>query len=189
VPYNYVLARGKGHFDQGGYPVKFSSRVGALAIATAMGTTGLIIPLTHTASAALKQTVACAKVTAPKIPASGKLTSTFASCTPALLAAGGTSTVAVQKNGPQAGKIVSTIVWKNAKGTTKSTYNYKPAATKGKCVAPYDTRVTITGKILSSTGAAKIIKVGEPVTGSVCAITKGANLGKSTIEPGTKFKM
>jgi hypothetical protein len=168
--------------------MKFSFRSGALVAAVACGA-GLIVPFATSAGAALTPTVACSKVSAPKIPASGKLTSTFASCTPALLAAGGTSIVAVQKNGPQAGKIVSTITWKNGKGTTKSTYNYKPAATKGKCVAPYDTRVTITGKILSSTGAAKIIKVGEPVNGSICAITTGANLGKSVNEPGTKFKM
>jgi hypothetical protein len=50
--------------------------------------------------------------------------------------------------------------------------------------------VKITGKVNSSTGAAAIVKKGEPVTAFVCSVTKaGPTLGKSVNEPGTVFKL
>ena len=45
-----------------------------------------------------------------------------------------------------------------------------PALAKGKCKAPFDTRVKVTGSVTKATGAAaKITKKGEPVTAFVCA--------------------
>ncbi len=166
--------------------MKMSKRVGAVVAAGAVGIVGLVVPIAQPASA-LTSSVACAKVSSPPYKG-GKITSTFASCTPAALKAGGVSTVAVAKTGPAKGKLVATIVWKNGKGTTKSSYLVANNGT-GKC--PSGTkRIKVTGKVLSATGAAKsITKVGEPVLGSVCSYTSGPNLGKTTIEPGTKFKL
>ena len=47
----------------------------------------------------------------------------------------------------------------------------------------------LTGTVSSSSGAAAIIKKGEPVTGAVCAVTKGTKTGQSALEPGTTFKL
>ncbi len=140
------------------------------------------------ASAALAPSVACAKVNAPPLKG-GKLASTFASCTPATLAAGGSSLV-TPGTGQTSGKLVMTVTWKNGKGTTKATVKYAPNKTKGKCTGA-TSRVTITGSVISATGAAaKITKKGEPLTGSVCAITAaGPKQGQTSIEPGTKFKL
>jgi hypothetical protein len=167
--------------------VKLTNRVGALALATALGTAGLALPYAAPAGAALKPTVACAKVDAPALKGSTKLKSTFASCTPALLAAGGTSLTKVDTSGPTSGKLTMTITWKNGKGTTKATVAYAPT-TQGKCKAPRK-RVKITGKVVSSTGAAKIVKAGEPLSGFVCSVQSGPNVGLTSIEPGTKFKL
>ena len=170
--------------------MKTSIRAGALVIAIAAGT-GLAVPLAMPASAALTPSVACAKETSPPIAKSGgKLQSTLATCTPAALAAGGSSLTAVKPN-QTAGTLTDTITWKGGKGTTVAIVKYGKASGIGKCKAPYDSRVAITGSVKSSTGAAaKIVKKGEPLSASICAISKaGASQGQTTVEPGTKFKL
>ena len=163
-------------------------RLLTLAVATA---SLAAVPLAAPASAALTASVACAKETSPPIAKSGgKLQSTLASCAPAALAAGGTSLTAV-KAGQTKGTLTDTITWKGGKGTTVAIVKYGTATGKGKCVAPYDSRVAITGSVKSATGAAaKITKAGEPLSASICAVSKaGATQGQTTIEPGTKFKL
>ncbi len=169
--------------------MRVAVKVRALGIGVAAAS--LLVPaLVAPASAATaKPHVTCSKLNAPKLPPSGKLTSKIASCTPAPLKAGGSSVTKVDTS-KQNGTITQTIKWKYNKGTTRLTINYKGLKKLGKCKAPYDSRVKITGKVKSSTGkAAKIIKKGEPVSALVCAITTGPNVGKSTLEPGTKFKL
>jgi|SRR3954447_8391750 hypothetical protein len=167
--------------------MKMSIKASALVIGMA-ATAGMVLPIAAPAGAALKASVSCKTETSPPL-SKGAVKSTVGKCTPAALAAGGTSTTKA-KAGSTSGQSTSTTTWKNGKGTTTATIKYKGAATKGKCKAPYDTRVTITGKVTKATGAAaKITKVGEPVTASICAITKGAKLGQTTIEPGTLFKL
>jgi hypothetical protein len=161
-----------------------SVRVGALAVALAFATGSLLLPLLASPASAAAQSATCGKVTSSN--AGGKLTTTYALCTPTALKAGGVSTLAVPKNGPLKGKLISTVTWKNNQGTTKNTYNYAPASGNGKCAAS-TTRLKISGKVLNGTGAvAKIIKVGEPVTASVC-ITKATSA--ASLEPGTKLKL
>ena len=167
--------------------MKHSFRAGVLAVTAGVA---LIAPLALPASAAPKPSVVCAKETSPPIAAGTKIVSTLASCTPAALKAGGSSTTKVVKNQTK-GTVTDTIVWKGKQGTTVAVIKYAGAKTLGKCKAPYDGRIVITGTIKSATGAAaKITKKGEPVTASICAITKaGASQGKTTLEPGTKFKL
>jgi len=165
--------------------MKNSMRAGALFAGIAIGVS-LAVPLALPAGAALKPTVSCSKLTAPPLKGT-KITSTLSLCKPALLSAGGGSVTTV-KTGQTKGTVTQTITWKNGKGKTVLTIKYAPVA-KGKCKAPYDSRVKITGTVGSSTGAAKIIKKGEPVSGSVCSITKGTKTGQSALEPGTVFKM
>jgi hypothetical protein len=97
--------------------------------------------------------------------------------------------VAIAKTSALKGKVVATITWNGGKGTTKSSYIVANAS-KGKCPAG-TSRIKVTGKVLSATGVAKsITKLNEPIMASICAVTKsGPNLGKSTLEPGTKFKL
>jgi hypothetical protein len=167
-----------------------STPVRLLTLATAAAALAAV-PLAAPASAALTPSVACAKETSPPIAKSGgKLQSTLASCTPAALAAGGSSLTAV-KAGQTKGTLTDTITWKGGKGTTVAVVKYGTATGVGKCKAPYDSRVTITGTVKSSTGAAaKIVKASEPLSASICAISKaGANQGQTALEPGTKFKL
>ena len=167
--------------------MKLSIRTGALVAGIAMGVS-VVVPMALPAGAALKSSVSCKTETSPPL-AAGSVKSTVGNCTTALKA-GGTSTTKA-KPGSTSGQKTSTTVWKNGKGTTTATITYagNPAG-KGKCKAPYDLRVKITGKVTKATGAATAItKVGEPVTASICAITKGAKLGQTTIEPGTTFNL
>src|SRR4051794_39824101 len=166
--------------------MKVSIRVGALAAGVAMAVS-VAVPMALPAGAALKASVTCRGEPSPPLSA-GKVVSTISKCTPAALAAGGTSTTKA-KAGSTTGQSTSTTVWKGGKGSTTSTIKYK-GTTKGKCKAPFDSRVQINGKVTKATGAAaKITKVGEPVTAFICAITKGAKLGQTTIEPGSVFKL
>jgi hypothetical protein len=170
--------------------VKTSIRASALVIGIAAGV-GLVAPLAIPASAAIVPSVACAKETSPPIAKSGgKLSSTLASCTPAALAAGGTSLTAVKANQTK-GTLTDTITWKGGKGTTVAIVKYGNATGVGKCKKPYDSRIAITGTVKSATGAAaKITKKGEPVSASICAVSKaGPTQGQTTVEPGTKFKL
>jgi hypothetical protein len=167
--------------------MKHSFRAAVLAVAASAA---LIAPLALPASAAApKPSVACAKETSPPLKG-GATVSTLASCTPAALKAGGGSTTKTAKNQTK-GTVTDTIVWKGKQGTTVAVIKYAGAKTIGKCKAPFDGRVTITGTVKSATGAAaKITKKGEPVTASICAVTKaGPKLGQTILEPGTKFKL
>jgi len=168
----------------------FSVRTRVLVLAVTAGTL-LTAPFALPASAALKPSVACAKESSPPIAKSGgKLQSTLATCTPAALSAGGSSLTAV-KAGQTKGTLTDTITWKGGKGTTVAIVKYGTAAGVGKCKAPYDSRVAITGSVKSSTGAAaKIVKNGEPVSASICAVSKaGSTQGQTMLEPGTKFTL
>jgi len=168
--------------------MKMSLKTGALVVGLTAGV-GLVMPLAVPAGATLKPSVACAKESSPPL-ANNKVKSSISQCTPAALAAGGTSVTKTVK-GQTKGTVTDVITWRGGKGTTTATIKYGPTS-KGKCKAPYDARVKITGSVKSATGAAaKITKKGEPVTAFICAITnlKSPKLGQTTIEPGTKFKL
>jgi hypothetical protein len=168
--------------------MKRSIRHRSLAAAIAAGTF-LALPLALPAAAVVPH-VACAKESSPPIAQSGgKVKSSLSACTPTALKAGGSSVTAV-KPGQQAGTVTDTITWRNGKGKTTAVVKYA-ATSKGKCKAPYDARIKITGSTKGSTGAAaKIVKPGEPVSAFVCAITKaGTKQGQTALEPGTKFKL
>ena len=167
--------------------MKVSVRAGALIAGFAMAMS-VAVPLAMPAGAATPS-VSCKAQTSPPL-AAGKVVSTLSKCSPAALAAGGTSTTKA-KAGSTSGQVVSTTVWKGGKGSTTSTISYtSKGVTKGKCKAPFDTRVKITGKVTKAAGAAaKITKAGEPVTAFICAITKGAKVGQTILEPGSLFKL
>ena len=65
---------------------------------------------------------------------------------------------------------------------------FKLQATRRKC--PTGTsRVAVTGKVTGGSGAAaKIIKVNEPVRHRCARSHRARTPGKTTLEPGTKFK-
>ena len=133
----------------------------------------------------------CGKVNSPPL-ANGVAKSTFASCTPAALSAGGTGgTTKTPPPGTPQGSVGFKITWKGGKGTTTAAVKFKTSPSIGKCpkTGGYK-RLVITGSVKAATGAAKnITKVGQKVTASQCVIVKGANAGKSMLEPGTRFKM
>jgi hypothetical protein len=162
------------------------SKASALVMGIAAGA-AMVVPLALPAGAALKSSTTCKKEST--VVKGSKVTSTIASCTPAALAAGGTSVTSVKPN-QQKGTVTDTITWKGGKGKTVAVVTFGKT-TKGKCKAPYDSRVKITGKVTSATGAAaKITKKGEPVNAFICAITKpGPKLGQTALEPGTTFKL
>jgi hypothetical protein len=75
------------------------------------------------------------------------------------------------------------------KGTTTSHVKFT-VISKGKCKAPFGTRLKVTGTVNSSTGvAATIVKKGEPVSAFLCEITKGAKFGQTVLEAGTTFTL
>jgi hypothetical protein len=170
--------------------MKLSVRTKSLALAVAAGGM-LVVPMAAApAGAALKPTVTCKAVSSgtPKIVGTNiTLTSTLSNCTPASLAAGATETIKTTVS-KVSGSIKGTMTWKNKKGTTAITIKFAKATGNGKCKAG-TTREKITGTTGASTGVAKIIKLGEPVTASICAYTSGPKLGQSSIEPTTTFKL
>jgi hypothetical protein len=169
--------------------VKLSSRVGALAIATAIGSAGFVLPVAESASAAVLPSVVCAKQFSPAPKPGQPVKSTLSQCTPAALAGGATSTSAVVKGQPT-GTVTNTLVWKNGKGNTVTVVKFAYQKTSGKCANATDYRIKITGTVKNSSGAAaKIVKKGEPVSASICLVSKGAKTGQLTNEPGTKFKV
>ena len=167
--------------------MRVSVGVRVLVIGVAAGSM-LAIPLA-TSATALTPSVTCAKLSASTtIKGSNATTkSTYSGCTPAGLAAGGTSNVTTPSK-QLAGKITETVTWKNGKGTTTLTQQYKGATGNGKCAAG-TSRVQLFGSVKSSTGAAaKIIKNGEPISGFVCANEKKMPFTTS-LEPGSKLKL
>jgi hypothetical protein len=169
--------------------VRISTRASALVIAIAAAG-GLAVPLAAPASAALKPSVSCAKLqsTTTISGANGTVASSFLTCTPAALAAGGSSSVTTPAN-KLAGSLTSKITWKAGKGTTTATEKYTPQKTTGKCPAGTKYLTLVTGTTKASTGAAaKIIKAGEPIKGSICTKLVGGKF-VSTLLGGTKFTM
>ena len=161
-----------------------SVRGGALALAVATARL-LVVPLAGPASAA--QSGSCKTVTTAL--KAGKITATFTKCTPASLSAGGSATFTNPPTGTTKGTLKLTLTWTGGKGTTLALVSFKAAAGIGKCPAG-QTREAVSGKVTGGTGAAAaIIKKGELVTSSTCAVTKGPKLGSSTLEPGTLFKL
>jgi hypothetical protein len=149
----------------------------------------IAVPLATSASAAAPtQPVSCAVLLVKTV--NNKSTVTESKCTPTAATGGGGTSTTTSGSGALKGKSISTITWASGHGTTKSTVNYAPnTAGKGKCLAGA-TRLTITGAIVSSTGlVAKVIKVGQHVTASVCVYTAGAKKGQTTLEPGTLEKL
>jgi hypothetical protein len=163
--------------------------VGAFAFALATGA-ALLVPFAAPASAAGTSHVTCASVTSGKLTKAGAAASIFKSCTPAALKSGKGSTTKTPPKGSTSGQVGFKVTWDGGKGTTTAAISFKKnPAGKGKCASGY-TRLTVKGTVKASTGAAKTItKVGEPVTASQCVIGSGPNAGKSTLEPGTKFKL
>jgi len=157
----------------------------AAVLAVAAGSL-LAVPFAMPASAA--QSASCKTVTTAL--KGGKITAAFTKCSPAALAAGGSASFTNPPKGTTKGTLKLTLTWKGGKGTTVALVNFKnnPAGI-GKCPKG-QTRELVTGTVKSGTGAAaKTIKVGEKVTSSTCAVTTGAKLGSSTLEPGTAFKL
>lgn len=166
--------------------VRTSVRARTLAIAVAAGSL-IAVPLASPASAA--SSASCSKVTTPPVAAGKKAAVTFAQCTPATLSAGGSATFTSPPKGTNKGKFVFTLVWKNGKGKTLGLVTYGLAKGNGKC-AKGTARIAITGKVTGGSGAAAtIVKKNEAIAGSTCAVTTGAKLGSSSLEPGTKFKL
>ena len=146
------------------------------------------MPLASPASAALKPSVACGKLTTKLVGTTA--TSVLSQCTPAALSAGGTSvTLKTPPPGSQQGQLGSKITWKGGKGTTTTAAKFVLQKTRGTCPAG-TTRITTSGSVKIVTGAAKkIIKVGEPVTATVCAYVSGPKKGQTMLAPGTKYKL
>ena len=167
--------------------MKSSVRFRGIACAAAAGL-ALTVPLAMPASAALKPSVSCSKLVSPPIKG-GKSTGTISGCTPAALAAGASSAFTSPPVGSQKGSLTGTYTWKNGKGKTIVLVQFALQTAKGKCPTG-TTRVKVTGKVTGGSGAAaKIVKVGEPFSSSICAYTSGANAGKNLNEPGTKITM
>ena len=168
--------------------MRTSIRAGALVVALAAAA-AFAVPLALPAAATVKPSVSCKKLSIPPLKnKSGK--ATVSQCTPAALSTGGTSTFTAGTSATS-GKIVMKIAWNKKQGTTSAAVKYATAKTMGKCTTVKgSTRVAITGSVSGATGAAaKITKKGEPVKVSACAITSGAKLGQTVLEPGTSFTL
>jgi hypothetical protein len=164
--------------------MRASARAGALVAGIAMACS-LAVPLAVPAGATPSPSVSCKSETSPLY--AGEHRYTISKCTPTALKAGATSTKTPNK--PNTGKFVFSTVWKNDKGTTTSHVKFT-VISKGKCKAPFGTRLKVTGTVNSSTGeAATIVKKGEPITAFLCEITKGAKGGQTILEAGTTFKL
>ena len=170
--------------------MKISTRASALVLAVAAGV-GLGVPLAVPASAALVSSVTCTKVSSTPLKGS-TASSVFSGCTPAALALGGAGgTTKSPPPGSQTGTVGFKVTWKGGKGTTTAAIKFAVQKTLGKCPAAGGyKRLAVVGTVKVATGAAaKITKLGEPVTASQCVVVSGAKAGQSMLEPGTKFKL
>ncbi len=164
-------------------------RGGVRSIAVVVVAGGMLAsPLALPASAALTPSVACAKLTTKLVGSTA--TSVLTGCTPAALKAGGTAvTLKTPPPGSKKGQLGSKITWKGGKGTTTSAATFTVEKNRGNCPAG-TTRILSSGSVKSVTGAAKqVIKVGEPVTATVCAYVSGPKAGQTSLAPGTKYKL
>jgi len=166
--------------------MKLSVRTRGIALVAASAAL-FAVPFAAPASA-LTSSVACAKEGSSL--KSGKAVSTFATCTPASLALGGTGvSPKTPPPGTKKGQVALVITWKGGKGTTTMAFAFAVQAKLGKCKVG-TTRVFITGSVKSATGAAaKITKKGEPVSASSCVYATGPKVGQSSLEAGTKFTL
>jgi hypothetical protein len=167
------------------------TRTRGLALAIA-GAGLLAAPLALPAEATTPH-VACAKLSSTTsvnlTTGKGTVTSSFLTCTPTALKAGGSSKVVVPIS-KLSGSIASKITWKNGKGTTNVVEKFTTQKTIGKCPAGTKYRTIVAGTTKGSTGAAaKVIKNGETISAEIC--TKAASSTKyvSTLLKGTKFKL
>jgi hypothetical protein len=162
--------------------MKVSIGARALVIAVSAGSL-LAVPLASSASAAA-QPASCGKISTKTV---GKVIHiTESKCLPAAATGGGGTGTTSAGTGKLSGSQINTIKWNGGKGTTKATIKFAPVKTLGKC-AKGTTRLKITGKVLSSTGAAaKVIKTGQAVTASVCVNSKTSAV---SLEPGTLEKL
>jgi hypothetical protein len=163
--------------------MKASVGARALMIAVAAGSL-LAVPFATSASAAT-QPASCGKITTKVVGSVVHITES--KCLPLGATGGGGTGTTAKGTGKLNGSTINTIKWASGHGTTKAAIKY--AVNKkglGKC--PKGTsRLTITGKVLSSTGlAAKVIKANQPVTASVCVNGKTT---ATTLEPGTLEKL
>ena len=164
--------------------MKVSIGARALVIAVSAGSL-LAVPLATSASAAAAQPASCGKITT-KVVAS-VIHITESKCLPAAATGGGGTGTTAAGTGKLSGSQINTIKWNGGKGTTKASIKFAPNKKgNGKC-AKGTSRLTITGKVLTSTGAAaKVIKAGQAVTASVCVNSKTT---ATTLEPGTLEKL
>jgi hypothetical protein len=169
--------------------MKFSVRTRALVLTVTAGAM-LAVPFAVPASAAVKPSVVCSKLVSTTTISgkNGTTASSFLTCTPAALAKGGSSSVTVPAS-QLTGSLTSKITWIGGKGTTVATEKYTPQKTTGKCPAGTKYLTSVTGLTKTSTGAAaKVVKAGEPISGSICTKLVGAKF-VSTLLPGTKFSL
>ena len=139
------------------------------------------IPLAGPVSAAATPPTTCLNPKSTSDPKKFTATSTLTACSNK--AATGGSGVAVI-NFKVLTKITGKITWK---GTGTTTFQITEKAVKpNKCKAP-SVEIISTGKVTGGTGAAlKLIPKGSPYSETVCAVTSGKDLGKTTLFPGTK---
>jgi hypothetical protein len=162
--------------------MKVSIGVRALVIAVSAGSL-LAVPLATSASAAT-QPASCGTITTKVV--SKVIHITESKCLPVTATGGGGTGTTAAGTGKLSGSQINTIKWNSSHGTTKASIKFGPSKGNGKC-AKGTTRLTITGKVLSSTGAAaKVIKANQPVTASVCV---NAKTSATTLEPGTIEKL
>jgi len=157
--------------------VNLSARTRALAVVAASASL-FAVPLAAPASAAVPPPGKCTKLVTKTV--GSKINATLSNCTP-VAATGGSGTGAFTSTGAPSGTLNITLKWAASKGTTKANVKFATQTSKGKCPAGTTSRIKINGKVTSGTGVAvKTIKIGQPVTGSVCSGAKGF-----TLEPGT----
>jgi hypothetical protein len=172
--------------------MKVSVRTRALTLAVTAGVM-LTAPLALPASAAAKPSLSCAKLasttTLNLTAKTGTVSSSFLTCTPAGLAAGGSGKVTV----PIAkitGSLTTKITWNGGQGTTTVNEKFTAQKTTGACPKGTKYLTLVTGTTQASTGAAaKIIKAGEPISGSICTVVASSTKYVSSLLKGTQFKL
>ena len=163
--------------------MKASIGARALVIAVAAGSL-IAVPLATSASAAT-QPASCGKISTKTV---GKVIHiTESKCLPVAATGGGGTGTTSAGTGKLSGSQINTIKWNSNHGTTKAAIKFAPNKKGiGKCPKG-SSRLSITGKVLSSTGlAAKVIKANQPVTASVCVNSKTSAV---SLEPGTLEKL
>ena len=88
------------------------------------------------------------------------------------------------------GTLSTKITWNGGKGTTNVTEKFTAQKTIGKCPKGTKYLTLVTGTTAASTGAAaKIIKSGEPISGSICTVAASSTKYVSSLLKGTQFKL